>query len=313
MKLNISILLFFLCALTNHQQLNAQTLTDGLLMPKNNLCTGFLYTNDQWTNYWEGTLKRDNGNIGTITTQNVMWVGNYGITDKINVIAMLPYVWTSASQGTLHGMEGMQDLSLGLKYNLIKQEFNGSTLKAFLVGNLSTPLSGYTPDFLPLSIGIASTILSGRFTINYSFLENFYINASGAYTWRSNVKLDRPSYYTDGQLYLTNEVKMPNLFDYVVSVGYHKGQLQTELNYTRQNTLDGDDIRRQDMPFVSNKMNFSKVGLLVMYYLPKPKYLAVRGSVMYTAAGRNVGQSTTLMGGFLYVLNFSKKTIISSL
>ena len=32
-------------------------------------------------------------------------MGTYGVTDRLNVIAMLPYVWTSASQGVLerHG------------------------------------------------------------------------------------------------------------------------------------------------------------------------------------------------------------------
>ena len=49
------------------------------------LCTGFLYTHDSWDQYWEGTLKRGNGNIGTVTTQSVAWMGNYGITDRLNV------------------------------------------------------------------------------------------------------------------------------------------------------------------------------------------------------------------------------------
>ncbi len=58
----------------------AQTLTDGLMMPQRNLCTGFLYANDQWKNYWEGTRMRDNLNLGKVTTQSIMWMGAYGIT-----------------------------------------------------------------------------------------------------------------------------------------------------------------------------------------------------------------------------------------
>jgi hypothetical protein len=61
------------------------------------------------------------------------------------------------------------------------------------------------------------------------------------------------------------------------------------------------------MPFVSNNMDFDKAGLLVMYYLPKPKGLAVRGSGTYTLAGSNVGQSTTWMGGLLYTIHLTKK------
>ena len=74
--------------------LRAQTIEDHIFMSKGSLCTGFVYDHDRWDEYWEGTLKRDNGNIGTLTTQSVAWMGNYGVTDRLNVIAMLPYVWT---------------------------------------------------------------------------------------------------------------------------------------------------------------------------------------------------------------------------
>lgn len=284
----------------------AQTMTDGLMMPKKNFCTGFLYTNDKWTDYWEGELKRDNGNIGSVTTQSLMYVGNYGITDKINVIAMLPYVKAEASQGTLHSMEGIQDLTLGVKYNFFRKDFEKSSFRTFAVLGFSTPLSDYTPDYLPLSIGMASTNISYRLTAYYKFAKMFYVNGSAAYTWRSNVTLDRDAYYTSGSLYDSDEVKMPNVFDYLFNVGILKNGLQAEITYMQQVTLGGDDIRRQDMPFVSNRMNFSKVGGLVMYYLPKPKGLAVRGSYTTTVSGRNVGQSNTFMAGLLYTIQFSK-------
>jgi hypothetical protein len=58
-----------------------------------------------------------------------MWFGNYGITDKINVMAMVLYVQTEASQGTLAGMEGIQDLSVGVKYNFFKKDFENSVLR----------------------------------------------------------------------------------------------------------------------------------------------------------------------------------------
>jgi len=284
----------------------SQTLTDGLMMSKNNLCTGFIYNHDQWKSYWEGDLKRENGNIGTLTTQSVTWVNNFGITDKINVIAMVPYVMTNASQGTLHEMKGVQDLSLGVKYNFFKKELSKSTFKTFGVINFTTPLTDYTPDFLPLSIGMASTNLTYRLTTYYKLQQGWFVNASGGYTWRSNVKLDRTSYYTDNKFYLSDEVKMHNVFDLFASVGYIKNGLQAELNFMQQNTLGGGDIRRQDMPFVSNKMNYSKMGALVMYYLPQVKNLALRAGANYTLTGRNVGQSTAFVAGALYTIKFSK-------
>ncbi len=288
----------------------AQTLSDGLMMPKNDFCTGVLYSHDRWTNYWEGTLKRDNGNIGSVTTQMITWVGNYGITDKINAIAMVPYVKTEASQGTMQGMNGLQDLTLGVKYQALSAPLGRGTLRGFVAGLISTPLTDYTPDFLPLSIGLASTNVGGRATVSYTWEKGFYMNVSTGYTWRSNVTLDRPSYFTDGEIYFTSEVQMPNVFDYNLDAGYWHNGLQVVVTYQQQNVLGGGDIRRQDMPFVSNRMNFSRVGALVMYYLPFAKNLAVRAMVNQTIAGRNVGESTTLLGGFLYTLHFgaNKKT-----
>ncbi|HEY6108098.1 MAG TPA: hypothetical protein VIV56_04260, partial [Gemmatimonadales bacterium] len=84
--------------------LRAQTIDDGSMLPQRALATGVLYAHESWSQYWEGTLKRDNGNIGTLTTQSVTWMAAYGVTDRLSVMAMLPYVWTHATQGPLHGM-----------------------------------------------------------------------------------------------------------------------------------------------------------------------------------------------------------------
>lgn len=287
--------------------LRAQTLNDGLMMTKGDFCTGFLFTHDRWTNYWEGTLRRDNGNIGHLTTQALTYAGNYGITNRLNVMAMLPYVRTQASAGTMRGLSGLQDLTLGLKYELLRKgEDKVRYFTLFGVGIVSTPVSDYTPDYLPLSIGLGSTQASGRLTANYTQYRQWYVNVSGGYTWRSNVSLDRPSYYTDGRIFYTNEVWMPNVFDYNIDIGRIKNGLQLTLTYQQQNTLGGGDIRRQDMPFVSNRMNTSRVGALVMYYLPFHRQLALRGMVNQTVAGRNVGQSTTVLAGLLYTFHFQK-------
>lgn len=218
---------------------------------------------------------------------------------------MVPFVWTKSSGGTLHNMSGMQDVTAAVKYNFFKKTAGSSTFNTFGALAFSTPMTNYTPDLLPLSIGLASTNLSWRLTANYSLKQGWYANASGAYTWRSNVTLDRPSYYTDMHFFMSDEVKMPNVFDFVVSTGYRKNALQAEINYYQQSTLGGGDIRRQDMPFVSNRMNFSKVGAKVAYYLPAPKNLAVHAATNFTIAGRNVGQSTTVMAGLLYTFHFS--------
>jgi hypothetical protein len=285
--------------------LHGQTIDDGVMMAKHALFTGNLYTHESRDEYWEGTLKRDNGNIGTLTTQTNSWFGNYGLTSRLNVLANVPYVWTSASQGVLRGMNGMQDLTLAGKYRLFERTSTSiGTLQGIGVVTGAIPLTDYTPDFYPLSIGSQSRRVSGRFTLNLHAASGLYINGSTAYTWRAHVTLDRPFYFTDGQLFMTDEVDMPGVFDYVASAGYLKRGLMATFSLSQQRTDGGGDIRRQDMPFVSNRMNFTRVGGMVMYPLPKLRPLVVQFSVAHTLDGRNVGQGTTFTTGFAYTFRF---------
>ncbi len=297
-------LTFLVALLTLTEQLSAQTINDGLMMPGKNFCTGFITTTDSWSHYWEGTRNRINGNIGTLTTNSTAYMGNYGVNNNFNVIAMLPYVSTKASGGTLKPMQGLQDLSVALKYQFKEFQLDSATkLKLFAVGFGSSPVSNYTPDYLPLSIGMGAKQIGGRFTL-FAEHHNWYLVSSAGYTFRGNVTLDRLSYYTNGALYLTNQVAMPQVFDVVTGIGRMKNGLETKLNWYVYRTLGGGDIRRQDMPFVSNRMNLSRVELLAMYYLPKSRRLALRAAVSTVVTGRNVGQSTTILGGLLYTFKF---------
>ena len=285
--------------------LGAQTVDDSVMMHRNSVCTGLLYTHDHWDEYWEGTLKRVNGNIGTITTESVAGMASYGVTDRLGVIAVLPYVRTNASQGVLHGQRGFQDLTVALKYNLLETDFTSrGSLRTIVVASAGTPVGDYTPDFLPLSIGSASRSVSGRLTLSFRAHAGWFVEGTSAYTWRGNVKLDRPYYFTNDRLFMSDEVPMPEVFDYKVGLGYAGHGFYIPITFTQRITRGGGDIRRQDMPFVSNRMNFSKVDAVVLYALPMAKQLALRAEGSYTVHGRNVGQATTVTGGLLYTFHF---------
>src|SRR5574337_627021 len=244
---------------------SAQTDMDGIMMNKNQFCNGFVYDHSSWDHYWEGTFKRDNANLGTVTTQMIMFMSNYGITDKLNLMASASYVWTNASAGTLHGMKGVQDLSVFLKWRPITKSFGKNKISLLGVGGFSTPLTNYAIDFLPMSIGLGSTNLTARAMIDFRH-SRFAITGSAAYIWRSNVKLDRDSYY-DTQMHLTNEVKMPNASYFQLRTGYRGKYLIAEALLTNMTTLGGFDTTKNNMPFPSNKMNATMIGAALKYTL----------------------------------------------
>src|SRR5688572_6759480 len=158
---------------------HAQTIDDGVMVAGRELLTGNSYTFDTWDEYWEGALKRTNANIGTITTKVNAWHANYGLADRLNVIGMVPYVWTRPSQGYLHGIQGLQDLTLGLKWKAIERSSPSvGSFGAFAVVSAGIPLTDYNPELLPLSIGLGSTRVSWRGTVNYQMPSGWFVNES---------------------------------------------------------------------------------------------------------------------------------------
>ena len=284
----------------------AQTIDDGLMMPGKALFTGVFYGHDSWSEYWEGTLKRENQNVGTLTTDNVTWLANYGVGSRLNLIAMLPYVSTEASGGTLHPQSGLQDLTFAAKLRFFEAHPGARTVKGFAVASYAFPVSDYVADLLPLSIGSQSNRLSTRLTGHYREDWGLFVDATAAYTFRGNVTLDRPSYFTSGQLFLTDQVEMPDVFDYTFRVGYMGHGFMIPVSYSQQFTQGGGDIRRQDMPFVSNKMNYSRIEGMARYTLKKPADLGFQVGVSRVLTGRNVGDSTTIGAGIIYTLRFSR-------
>jgi hypothetical protein len=280
----------------------AQTLDDAIFMDRRILCAGLMYSRDQWSQYWEGSNKRDNGNIGTLTTQMSSVMGAYGVTDRINILASLPYVSTNASQGVLAGQSGAQDLTVGVKFNALSTPLTSAgTLHVIGVVSASTPVSSYTPDFMPMSIGTQSRRATARGLLSFQAKNGVYVNTSMSFTRRGNVTLNRPAYFTNGQLFLTNEVQMPDVTDAMFTLGYQRKGLVIPVTITQQRTLGGGDIRRQDMPFVSNRMDFTRVDGRVQYTLPKLRAATIHLGASHVLTGRNVGQSTSVMAGLLLV------------
>lgn len=285
--------------------LQAQTDEDAIMMPKNNLCIGGIYSHSSWKNYWEGTFKRNNDNIGTVSTQMFGLMGVYGISSKLNVVVGAPYVVTHATLGTLHGLHGVQDLSVWVKWLALEKNLGKGVISLYAVGGGSLPLTNYIADFLPLSIGLHSKTLSGRIIADYQ-VGNFFVTGSGTYTLRDNITIDRNSYYTTEE-HLTNEVEMPNMASFNFRIGYRSERWILEAVGSNRTTIGGFDIRKNDMPFPSNKMNATMAGGHFKYNFKAVDGLSLTGGGNYTLTGRNVGQSTSYDVGVFYILDFSKK------
>ena len=302
---SISLLLLLLI-----KPVTAQTDIDAIIMEKNAFCIGPMAGYSSWKNYWEGNLKRENLNMGKVSAIMYSIMGNYGITSKLNVLFDLPYIKTKASAGQLKGMKGIQDLSFRIKYKAFSKKIGQGRLSLFAIGGYSFPVSDYTADFQPMSIGLESKNLSFRGMADYQ-RGIWFGTASATYIRRSNIEIDRTAYYTT-EMHYSNEVKMPDAASYNVRAGYRDKGAYAELVLDGWKTLGGFDITRNNMPFPSNEMNATRVGFNFKYPMPFLPQLSVTGNVMTTVTGRNVGQATGFNAGIFYVFDLSKKEKIDS-
>lgn len=312
MKNTIITRIIVLLCLTFAVQLSfAQTDIDAIMMNKKQFCAGVMYGSGSWKNYWEGTNKRNNANFGTVSAKEYMVQGNYGLKSNLNILFSLPYVSTKATAGTMHSMKGLQDLSLFIKYRAIENEIGDGVFSMYAIGGLSFPTTNYVVDFLPLSIGLHSINLSFRGMFDYQ-ISNWFATVSGAYIQRSNIKIDRSSYYTT-ELHYTNEVSMPNAISFNFRTGFRNEKLITEAFLNNWTTQGGFDISKNNMPFPSNKMNSTTIGFNGKYYLKSVPNLSMTGGFNYTITGRNVGETAHYNIGAFYVFGIGKKARVSAL
>ncbi len=296
--------LFLTFLLFGLQGVYAQLPNDALMMAKGQWCVLTQYTHTRWENYWEGPTKRSNLNLGVVTTQSAMLGFDYGLSRRLNVLAALPYVWTHSSASYLQGQRGLQDFSLWLKYQPFEANVGGGEVRLQATGGLSTPVTNYAADYMPLNIGMQSRTASLRGIANYTHAKGWYITLQAGHTWRSDVTTDRDAFLFHDQLYYTNRMPVPNLLDATGRLGFINHRFQAEIQLDYFTGTSGDDIRYNEMPQPTNRMRATTAGAYAKYFVRQG--LAVQAAFGQVLSGRNVGQGTTLSGGLSYLFNTSR-------
>lgn len=286
------------------QTVNAQTETDALMIPKNYFCAAGIYTHNSWDHYWEGTFKRENLNLGTISSNVYAVGGNYGLSNRVNVLFMIPYIKTNASAGTLRGQSGVQDISLAVKWLAVKQEVGTGLLSLHAILSGVIPVGNYQADFLPLSLGMQTKSIALRGLVNYQ-VGRFFVAGAGQYVRKDNITIDRDSYYTT-EMHYTNQVAMPNATNFLFSTGYRSLKFNAEATLTKVNTIGGFDITKNNMPFPSNNMDATLAGGVFKYMFQSIAGLELTAGGNYVLKGRNVGQNLSVFGGVYYVFSVKK-------
>ena len=283
------------------QYTHAQTPSDGLMMPKGEICIAVVYEDFKWDHYWEGSYLRTNGNIGTFDRKMLLPMIVGGITDDINVIVSLPYVKTSATGGQIAGIEGFQDFGLSVKARFVDKRMEKARVMLFSNLSFSAPASKYNSDYMPFSLGFGAKELGLRLIGQYELNKGPYVRASFAYLRRGVTDIERDYYYQDGSYY-TSKMDVPDALNTQVALGswfLHK-RLRVEANLTLLNFTSGDDIRAYNSPQPTNKVEYSQVGGLAQYYIRDGGGLGFLAYYNHMYKGRNMGQFSGFGLGVTY-------------
>ena len=285
----------------------AQMPDDGFTMNKGELCLVAGFKQAKWNEYWEGERLRENKNLGTFTSNQYMPMAGYGITDRLNVFAGLPYIDNSSSAGWMMPMQGWQDVSLAVKYKALEVKKNAMVFNLFGTISGSVPSNKYVPDFLPFSVGIRSKTFSPRLVAHLRHKSNAFFTAQAGYVFRSNITVDRTTYYTDDQYY-SNKMAIPDVVEGSLKAGFANSRFRAFAVYNLVHSTSGSDIRRNDMPYPGNQMNMQTVGIHALLWMPGIIGLGINAGAEQTISGRNVGKAFMWTASLQYVFKpFAKK------
>lgn len=218
--------------------------------------------------------------------------GEYGISDRFNVIVNLPYVKAegNASEAVLqnNGFEnersGIQDIKIYGKYSFLSKEIGTNKLDILGSVGFETPLGNYSADE-----GLQSIIAIGNESTRFTglgiaqFMTDFGLFATGqlGYSLRSNE--------------VPNAVLSEFKLGYAGSAFYLDAFVASQLS-----GKDGVDILGEGFVgfFPATRVNFTRIGANA--YVPVSKFAGIVGGVNAYVAGRNIGKSTGFYAGLAF-------------
>jgi hypothetical protein len=248
---------------------------DGYMWPKGHGAAAISFTSQSYDEFWAGTTKVSDPGVGKVDTESwTLWVV-HGVSDRLNLVANLPYISTESDGTGGFGQSALQDLSLMGKYRFLTV---GSSARSDFIGALGirTIASNYEIQNSVVDIGDGTADWLARF-IYQLHMSRFHLTQSIGWDRRGgDAPNGRPIYTVIGTSW------KPIIIDAF---------------YQRLDARGGTDIG-SGAPFPSNKEELERAGLKVWGRVSDSLGL----SAMYftTLSGRNTGDASGLAVGVDY-------------
>ena len=266
----------------------AQTPLDGFMQGKKGGNVTFSISHEHYKSVYLYPQEIDETPVFSAVTRNSFNVyGNYGLSDKLDVVFNLPFIQSSGEGdpivlqrlGYTNEISKAQDITAFLKYELLKK--GNVSLQGGL--GVTTPVSDYRVDQglqSIIAIGNRATTYNAILIGHYKDARGFFITGQAGYSLRSTEVTDA----------VLSELK----------IGFAANRFYIAAQIGNQTSTGGVDILRPGFTglFPATKVNYTKVGGTI--YTPIDGNLGISFSGGGLVDGRNVGKSYYGSAGLTY-------------
>lgn len=265
--------LITLICLTFSTILVAQGPVDGYMKNKKAYSVGLSFSSESAGKLYAGT----NGISASRTTNAFSFFGIYGITDRINVQASIPYLIVNGRE------KDFQDASLYAKILVAKKNNKLGNINLMTAIGYSHPLSNYQISGGD-AIGQRARTGDFRLIAQQNFKNKYFVSVQGGYFLKSD--------------------PTPNAFSSSLKVGY-AGKIYADVWFETLQAFGGTDyLGVGDLQptaarggFRGLGFSFNKIGGTVFY--PFTKHFGAFGGLSYVLSGRNAFKNTGINIGFV--------------
>jgi len=229
------------------------------------------FTTEGYDHFWAGEQRvAAPRELGEIETRSLTLWGRYGITDRLALVANLPYVDTEGDGTAGLADSGVSDLTALVAVRLAEPRGGHSLTGA---AGVRTDVGDYEGD-APVSLGDATT--DGLFRLVYQFqARGFYVSQQVGYDLRGGDAPDGVPLHTE--------------------LGYTFGPTTLHAFYTRYVADGGTDIGEPGFTFPSNQEEYERAGGGA--YVRLGGSFGVSARAYTTLDGRNTGDATGVSVG----------------
>jgi hypothetical protein len=234
------------------------------------------YTSESWEEFWVGTARTREPEVGAVDITSCSLWGRYGLTDRLALVANLPHVDADSDGPAGFGQSSFQDLSVLVQAKVAERTRGPFTQRWVVAAGARLPVGDYEAD-LPIDVGDGTADLLLRL-VWQRVQGRFYVSQQLGVDLRSEDAPDQFPLYTEAGV-ITGRWTWSGFFQWLLAAG-------------------GSDIGDPGFTFPGNREELQRIGARVFARVNDQIGISFGGFT--TLDGRNTSDTTAVFVGGVF-------------